>query len=112
MQGVFPLVGRGVNETVQLDDDLVYTVPVGCVAELIYFRAGNFCDDIIYLTVTLNSEPVRYFPVGPKADVHVPLAIVEQNPAGSRLEIGVGAPRGLAGSVVIDVGLLELPEGA
>jgi len=51
--------------------------------------------------------PARYFPVGPKADFHVPLSIVEAHPGGSRLEVGLAAPRGLSGAVVIDVGILE-----
>ena len=112
LQGVFPFAGRGVHETVPLDDILDYTVPAGRVAEIIYFRAGNFSEDIIYLTVSVDGTPSRYFPVGPKADVHVPLAIVEQHGQGKRLQIGIGAPRGLAGSVVLDIGMLELPAGA
>ena len=79
-------------------------------AEVVYFRAGNLSDDLLYLTLSINSQPVRYFPVGAKADFHVPLAIVEAYPAGTVIEVGLAAPRGLAGSVVIDVGILEMSE--
>ncbi len=90
-----------------LDDALTYTVPEGRTAQLIYFRAGNHSEDLIYFSVMVDGVPVRYFPVGPKADVHVTLAILESVAAGKRLEICIAAPRGLAGAVVVDAGLLE-----
>ncbi len=108
LQGVFPFAGRGVFDLGPLHDDLCYTVPPGAAAEIVYFRAGNLSDDLLYLTLSLNGTPTRYFPVGPKADIHVPLAIVESYPAGSRIEVGLGAPRGLSGTVVVDVGIAEL----
>ncbi len=107
LQGVYPFAGRGFFEVAPLNESLSYTVPEGTAAEVIYVRAGNLSDDLIYLAVCLNSIPVRYFPVGPKADFHVPLSITEAYPAGSTIEVGFAAPRGLTGSVVIDVGLLE-----
>jgi assimilatory nitrate reductase catalytic subunit len=77
----------------------VYPVPPNKTAEVLYFRGGNLSAD---------GAPVRYFPVGPKADFHVPLAIVEPHPADTRLEVGLAAPRGLAGTVVVDVGIVEV----
>ena len=112
LQGVFPFAGRGFFDLGPLNDALGYVVPPGTFAEVIYFRAGNLSDDLIYLTLTVNGVPVRYFPVGPKADFHVPLSIVESHPAGSRIEIGLAAPRGLSGSVVVDVGILEERAGS
>jgi len=109
LQGVFPFAGRGLFDLGPLNDGLRYTVPAGCVCEVPYFRAGNMSDDIIYLSLSVDSKPVRYFPIGPKADIHVPLAIVELYPAGSRIDVCLAAPRGLTGTVVIDVGLLESP---
>lgn len=112
LQGVFPFVGRGFFDLGPLNDALCYHVPVGRTAEVIYFRAGNLSDDLLYLALTVNGRPVRYFPVGPKADFHVPLSILESHSAGSRIEIGLAAPRGLAGTVVVDVGILEEHEAA
>ena len=107
LQGVYPFVGRGFFDLGPLHDSLSYRVPEGRTAEVIYFRAGNLSDDLIYLALSVDGRPVRYFPVGPKADFHVPLSIVETHPAGARLEVGLAAPRGLSGTVVVDVGILE-----
>ena len=108
LQGVYPFAGRGVFDLAPLHDDLCYTVPPGAAAEIVYVRAGNLSDDILYLALSVNGSPIRYFPVGPKADFHVPLAIVETYPAGSRIELCLAAPRGLTGTVVVDVGLVEM----
>ena len=107
LQGVYPFAGRGFFDVGPLHDALCYVVPKGANAEVIYFRGGNLSDDLIYLALCVNSQPVRYFPVGPKADFHVPLSITETHPAGAKIEVGFAAPRGLSGSVVVDVGLLE-----
>jgi assimilatory nitrate reductase catalytic subunit len=107
LQGVFPFVGRGLYDIAPLNDALSYVVPPGRTTEALYFRAGNASDDLIYLSLAVNGEPARYFPVAPKADVHVALAITEAHPAGVRLDVALAAPRGLAGTVVVDVGLVE-----
>lgn len=112
LQGVYPFAGRGFFDIGPLNDALSYQVPPGRTAEIIYFRAGNLSDDLLYLALSVNGRPIRYFPVGPRADFHVPLSIIETHPAGSRIEIGLAAPRGLTGTVVVDVGILEGQEAA
>ena len=107
LQGVYPFAGRGFFDVGPLHDALCYIVPKGANAEVIYFRAGNLSDDLIYLALCVNGLPARYFPVGPKADFHVPLSITEAYPGGARIEVGLAAPRGLSGAVVVDVGILE-----
>ncbi len=111
LQGVFPFAGRGVFDLAPLADQLTYTVPDSKTAEVIYFRAGNLSDDILYLTLSADETAVRFFPVGPKADFHVPLAIVETYPPGTRLDVCLAAPRGLTGTVVVDVGIVEVDAG-
>jgi hypothetical protein len=108
LQGVYPFAGRGVFDLGPLNDALTYTVPAGKTAEVVYFRAGNLSDDILYMAVSANGIPIRYFPCGPKADLHVPLAIVEPYTEGTRIEICLAAPRGLTGTIVLDVGILEI----
>ena len=108
MQGVYPFAGRGVHDLAPLHDELTYVVPAAHTAQIVYFRAGNLADDLIYLTLSANDVPVRYFPVGPKADFHVPLAIVEDYLPGTRLQICLAAPRGLTGTIILDVGLVEI----
>jgi len=108
LQGVYPFAGRGFFDLAPLNDSLRYTVPPDRVAEVVYFRAGNLSDDLLYLALCIDSVPARYFPVGAKADFHVPLTIVELYPVGTVIEVGMAAPRGLSGSIVVDVGILEI----
>jgi assimilatory nitrate reductase catalytic subunit len=112
LQGAFPFAGRGFFTPKTLNDALVYEVPPQCTAEVVYFRAGNLSDDLVYLTLMADGKPIRYFPVGPKGDFHVPLVIVESQPSGTKLEVGFAAPRSLTGSIVVDVGIVEIPEGS
>lgn len=111
LQGVFPFMGRGIHELIPLSDGLGYRVPRGGIAEIVYFRAGNVSDDLIYLALTANSAPLRYFPVGPKADVHVRLVIIESHAAGTLIQVALAASRGVSGTVVVDVGILECRAG-
>jgi len=112
LQGVFPFAGRGFFSIHSLNEALSYDVPEGRRAEVVYFRGGNLSDDLLYLTVSADGKPIRYFPVGPKSDFHVPLVITESHGAGTKIEIGFAAPRALTGSVVVDAGIIEYPEGA
>ena len=110
LQGAYPFAGRGFFEPQLLHNELRYAVPEGASAELVYFRAGNLSDDLIYITVWKDGAAIRYFPIGPKSDCHVSLAIVESHPAGTAFDVRLAAPRGLTGSVVLDIGLLEVRE--
>ncbi|MBC8138638.1 MAG: molybdopterin oxidoreductase [Fibrella sp.] len=107
LQGVFPFVGRGLFDLAPLDDSLVYSVPDGKKTHFVYFRAGNACDALVYFAFAVNGVPVRYFPVGPNADIHVLLAIVEPHTSGETMAILFAAPRGTTGTLIVDVGLLE-----
>jgi assimilatory nitrate reductase catalytic subunit len=107
LQGAFPFAGQGLFELSPLDERLRYTVPPKCCAKVVYFRGGNHSDDLIYLALTADGTPIRYFPAGPKGDFHVPLVIVEAHPSGVLLEILIAAPRGLSGTVIVDAGILE-----
>jgi assimilatory nitrate reductase catalytic subunit len=51
---------------------------------------------------------MRYFAVGAKGAIHVPLAVLEDIPPGSPVEILIAAPAGLKSSVMIDIGFLEI----
>jgi len=56
----------------------------------------------------LNGQPMRYFPIGAKGEVHVPLRVVEDLLAGTAVELWIAAPAGLAGTVIVDLGLVEI----
>lgn len=108
LQGVFPFVGRGIGDLTPLNDALSYRVPSGTAAEILYWRAGNVSEDLIYLALFADGRAIRYFPISPRGDVHIALAITESHPAGTCLEIALAAPRGLSGTVVVDVGIVEV----
>ena len=56
-----------------------------------------------------DGMPMRYFPIGAKGDVHVPLRVVEDLDAGTAIELHAGGAGGRhrAGRVV-DLGLVEV----
>jgi hypothetical protein len=108
IQGVFAFEGRGLERPAPLRPEVGYSVPPDKRAQLVYLRAGNPAPELINLLVTLNGKPLRYFPVGAKAAIHIPLAIVEDLAPESLLQLTVGAPEGLRSSVVVDIGLMEI----
>jgi len=112
LQGVYPFVGRGLFEPEPLHADLIYTVPADTTAEVLYVRAGNAAQDLVYVALLADGEPIRYLPVGPKSDIHVPLAIVDPHPAGQVLTVGFAAPRGLSGTIILDIGIAEVHANA
>ena len=108
LQGVFAFEGQGLTVPAPLDALLDYAVPEGKRAQLIYFRAGNSTDHMIYVLLMRDGKPMRYFPLGAKADTHVALAVVEDMLTGTTLETYIAAPEGVSGHVVLDIGLQEI----
>jgi hypothetical protein len=107
IQGTFSFTGRGLSSPRPLDDAARYAVPADKRAQLIYMRGGNSSDSLICLVLTRDGKPMRYFPIGAKASVHVPLAVVEDIFPESKLEVLVAAPEGVSGTAIVDIGLLE-----
>jgi assimilatory nitrate reductase catalytic subunit len=108
LQGVFAFEGKGIESPFLLDDALTYAVPAGAIAQPVYFRGGNTTDELIYVVLVRDGTPMRYFPIGAKSDVHVPLRVVEDLDGGTVVELLVAAPEGVAGSLVVDLGLVEV----
>jgi hypothetical protein len=108
IQGLFAYEGRGLASPILLQPHATYLVPPDKRAQTIYFRAGNAAAEMIYLVLTRNEAPMRYFPVGAKGAIHVALAVVEDLAPESRIEILVAAPEGLQSSVLVDVGFMEI----
>ena len=106
IQGVFNFSGANLASSTPLGAS--YTVPADKRAQLIYFRAGNSCAEMIALTLTRDGAPMRVFPVGAKAAEHVPLAVVEDLQPETRIAVLVAAPEGASGTVVLDMGLVEI----
>ncbi|RBY79038.1 molybdopterin oxidoreductase [Blastococcus sp. TF02-09] len=108
LQGVFPITGEGLTKPGPVDPALRYTVPAGCSAQALYLRAGNSTAELVYVLLLRDGEPMRWFPVGAKADTHVPLRVVEDLPGGSVVELHAAAPEGVTGELVVDLGLVEV----
>jgi hypothetical protein len=108
IQGVFSFKGAGLREPTPLEPAVLYKVPFDKRAQLVYLRAGNSTTEMIYLVLNRARRPMRYFPVGAKGAIHVQLAITEDIEPESELSISVGAPSGVQGDVMIDLGLVEV----
>ncbi|MBV9653684.1 MAG: hypothetical protein JOZ42_03875 [Acetobacteraceae bacterium] len=107
IQGIFPVTGKGFAKPVPLEN-AAYVVPSDKRSQLIYFRAGNSTNELVSVALARNGQPMRLFPIGAKASVHVPLAVVEDLFPDSKIEVLVGAPEGASGSVVLDIGFVEI----
>jgi hypothetical protein len=51
---------------------------------------------------------MRYFPVGAKGGVHIPLAVVEDIESQTKVEVLIAAPEGLKASVLLDIGFMDI----
>jgi assimilatory nitrate reductase catalytic subunit len=108
LQGVFPITGEGLAKPGPVDAALRYTVPAGASAQALYFRGGNSTGELVYVLLLRDGEPMRWFPIGARGDVHVPLRVVEDLPGGTVVELHAGAPEGVSGELVVDLGLVEV----
>jgi assimilatory nitrate reductase catalytic subunit len=77
------------------------------VNQTLYFRGGNSSPELVTVVLLRDGVPMRYFPIGAKGDVHVPLRVVEDIEGGSVIELQLVADRGVSGSVVVDLGMVE-----
>jgi len=108
LHGAYGFHGRGYDQPAPLDTRLVYVVPADKRAQLIYFRGGNSSGELAYVLLTQNGAPMRTFPIGAKAGIHVPLAVVEDLEPDTRIEVLFAAPAGVEGTIVLDIGLIEI----
>ncbi len=108
IQGLFSYKGLGLARPVPFPEPVAYVVPPDKRTQTIYFRAGNAASELIYLVLTRAGKPIRYFPVGAQGAIHVPLAVLEDIPGGSKVEVLVAAPEGIISSVVLDIGFMEI----
>ncbi|GAB2829083.1 hypothetical protein GCM10022221_29430 [Actinocorallia aurea] len=108
LQGAFPFVGKGFETPVPISAALRYEVPGGAAAQPVYLRAGNSSGELVCVVLMRNGVPMRYFPVGAKDATHVSLRIVEDLEAGTVVEVHLAAADGVTGTVVVDLGLVEV----
>lgn len=108
LQGAFAFAGGGYDAPLPLDTSLRYVVPAGAIAQPVYFRGGNSTAEMVSVVLFRDGVPMRYFPIAAKGATHVALRVVEDLLADTVLEIYVAAPDGLEGTVVVDLGLVEV----
>jgi assimilatory nitrate reductase catalytic subunit len=107
LQGIFPFDGAGLEKPVPIHSQLSHYVPDGVINQTLYFRGGNSSPELITVVLMRDGIPMRYFPIGAKSDVHVPLRVVEDIEGGSLIELRLLADTGVSGSVVVDLGMVE-----
>jgi len=107
LQGVFSFAGEGLDNPGKLDGGLSYEVPADRRAQLVYFRGGNSTDELIYVSLMRDGDPMRLFPLGARAGTHVALRVVEDLLPGTEIEIHLAAPAGTSGTAIVDIGLVE-----
>ncbi len=108
LQGIFQFTGAGVDKPAPIDPILTYVVPDGSVAQALYFRGGNSTDELVTVVLMRDGVPMRYFPIGARSDVHVPLRVVEDLEGSTIVELAVAAPDKMTGTLVLDLGLVEV----
>jgi assimilatory nitrate reductase catalytic subunit len=104
LQTITVIEGLGLDRPQPLG--LSYRVPGGRTAGMFYFRAGSTVSGMVNVSVMRDGMLMRYFPVAPNSAMHVPLAIVEELPEGTRIEI-LAAAEG-SGTLILDIGYLEI----
>lgn len=108
LQGAFEFEGNGLGKPSLIDESLRYVVPAGAVTQPVYFRGGNSTKQMITVVLFRDGKPMRYFPVAAKGATHVALRVVEDLLADTVLELHVAAPSGCSGTVIVDLGLVEV----
>ena len=108
LNGVYSFSGTGLENPSPLSSGLSYTVPSAKRSQLVYFRGGNSSDALVCLSLTRDGKPFRLFPIGAKAAIHIPLAVVEDLFPDTKVDVTISAPAGVSGHVVIDIGLVEI----
>jgi hypothetical protein len=108
LQAIRSFEGSGLDEYEAFDPPLAYEVPEDVSAQCVYFRAGNSSEHLVCVVLTRDGEPMRLFPIGARDAIHVPLRITESLLSDTLLELHIAAPLGATGTVVVDLGILEL----
>lgn len=108
IQTVSAFEGRGLLRPTSLGEAATYRAPPEKRAQVVYLRAGHSLDALVYLSLERDGEVVRLFPLGAKAALHVQLAVTEDIAAGGELKVFLGAPEGATGTLVLDIGIVEV----
>lgn len=108
LQGPDQFEGNGLDKPLLIDEPLRYTVPAGSTSQPVYFRGGNSTKEMVTVVLFRDGKPMRYFPIAAKGATHVALRVVEDLLADTVLELFIAAPGGCSGTVIVDLGLVEV----
>ena len=108
LQGPYEFEGNGLDKPLLIDESLRYVVPPGSVTQPVYFRGGNSSDDMVTVVMFRDGKPMRYFPIAARGATHVALRVVEDLLGDTVLEMFLAAPAGCTGTVIVDLGLVEI----
>ena len=108
LQGFFTFDGKGFDNPFLLDSSLRYVVPPGVVTQPVYFRGGNSTDQMITVVLMRDGTPMRFFPIAAKGATHVSLRVVEDLISDTVLELYIAAPADVGGTVLVDLGVVEI----
>ena len=108
LQGPYEFEGNGLDKPLLIDESLRYVVPPGSVTQPVYFRGGNSSDDMVTVVLFRDGKPMRYFPIAARGATHVALRVVEDLLGDTVLEMFLAAPAGCTGTVIVDLGLVEI----
>ncbi|WP_041782004.1 hypothetical protein [Mycolicibacterium chubuense] len=108
LQGAYDFSGSGYDNPVLLGDALRYVVPPGATTQPVYFRGGNSAKQMLSVILFCDGKPMRYFPIAAEGATHVALRVVEDLLADTVLQLYVAAPEGVTGTVIVDLGLVEV----
>ena len=104
LQTIVEFEGRGLTEPMPIG--LSYVVRDGHTAGMFYFRAGSTVSGMVNVSILRDGKLMRYFPMAPNSTIHVSLAIVEELPERTHIEV-LAAGEG-SGTLILDVGYLEV----
>ncbi len=104
LQTIVEFEGKGFFNPQTLD--LRYIVPADRTTGMLYFRAGSTVSSLVNVSILRNGQVLRYFPVAADSAIHVSLAIVEEHPAGTVLDVCVAGEG--SGLLILDIGYLEV----
>ncbi len=113
LQGVYPFAGRGVYELAPLHDELTYIVPAAQYGANRVLSRRQSCrrPDLSHrFPPTVPPSAISLSVPKPICMCRLPLWRVI--PSGTRLQICFAAPRGLTGTVIVDVGIVEMAADA
>jgi hypothetical protein len=108
LQGAYTFDGKGLDQPALIDASLRYVVPAGAVTQPLYFRGGNSTDEMVSVVLLRDGKPMRYFPIAARGAPHVALRVVEDLLGDTELELRISAPDGCSGTVIVDLGLVEI----